>query len=270
MYRKDRFSERFNFDQVNQVEIKIRHEAPHKLRAILPILAKEVGLSPKPLRELVCQVLREAPDLNNWTDYPNITSEIDQLLQECQWYKIYDVIEEIYSELYRRANIELAEYFTSEINKFFYENGIGWKLENDQIEMRGSEAFEKMLKTATKTLEDSDRKTAKTEIHEALNDLSRRPIPDITGAIQHAMAALECLSRDVSNSKYTLGKLIQKNPDLFPNPLGDAIEKIWGYASNRGRHLLEDDNPTQEEAELIVGLVCTLATYLSKKFETES
>lgn len=270
MYRKQRFSERFSFDQVKQVEIKIRHEAPRKLRGVLPILAKEVGLSPKPLRELVCHVLREAPDPNNWSEYPNIAEEISQLLEECQWYKIYDIIEEIYHEISRRGNIDSAQYFESEVNRFFYENGIGWKLENGQIEMRGSEAFEKVLKEASQTLEQSDRKTAKTEIHEAISDLSRRPVPDLTGAIQHAMAALECLARDVSNTKDTLGKLIQRNPDLFPNPLCEAIEKIWGYASNRGRHLLEDRNPTQEEAELIVGLACILGTYLSKKFEVEN
>ncbi len=39
MYRKKRFSERFSFDQVNPIEIKIRHEAPQILRGILPILA---------------------------------------------------------------------------------------------------------------------------------------------------------------------------------------------------------------------------------------
>jgi len=44
-------------------------------------------------------------------------------------------------------------------------------------------------------LETAKLETAKTEIREALNDLSRRPTPDITGAIQHSLACLECVAR---------------------------------------------------------------------------
>jgi len=270
MYRKVRFSERFNFDQVDQIEITVRQDAPEKLRGIIPIISREVGVTPQPLRELICHVLREVPDSNNWSEYPNIKEEVDQLLHSCKWYKIYDIIEEIYLEIRRRGNFEFSQRFEDEINKFFYENGIGWKLENGQIEMRGSEAFEKVLDKASETLDDKERNTTKTEIHEALKDLSRRPEPDLTGAIQHGMAALECLTRDVSSSKDTLGKLVKRNPDLFPKPLDDAIEKIWGYASNRGRHLIENENPTHEEAELIVGLACVLGTYLDKKFKPEN
>jgi hypothetical protein len=268
MQNRERFSERFNFGETEQVEITVRQDAPDKLRGVLPIISNEVGISPEPLRKIVCGFLRELPDPNNWSEYPNIQQEVVHLLQNCKWYKVYDVIEEISLKLKKRGDFKLCQQFEDEINKFFYENGIGWKLENEQIEVRGSEAFEKVLDKASETLNDQERNTTTTEIHEALNDLSRRPDPDLTGAIQHGMAALECLSRDVSNSKDTLGKLIKNNPDLFPKPLDNAIEKIWGYASNRGRHLIEDEPPTHEEAELIVGLACVLATYLNKKFDS--
>ena len=36
------------------------------------------------------------------------------------------------------------------------------------------------------------------EIHEALKDISRRPTPDRTGAIQHSIAAMECTAREVA------------------------------------------------------------------------
>jgi len=50
----------------------------------------------------------------------------------------------------------------------------------------------------------------KMKIHEALQDLSRRPQPDLTGALQHALAALECLARDVTGeNKPTLGQLMR-------------------------------------------------------------
>jgi len=45
------------------------------------------------------------------------------------------------------------------------------------------------MHSAIESLEAARRNTARGEIHEALGDLSRRPAPDITGAIQHAMVA---------------------------------------------------------------------------------
>jgi hypothetical protein len=99
-----------------------------------------------------------------------------------------------------------------------------------------------------------------------LLDLSRRPEPDITGAIQHAMAALECVARDVSGEpKLTLGEIIKRHAVLIPAPLDQAIERTWGYSSERGRHLREGRNPDMDEAQLIVGLSAVVITYLSSK-----
>ncbi|MDA1018408.1 MAG: hypothetical protein O3A00_28625, partial [Planctomycetota bacterium] len=104
------------------------------------------------------------------------------------------------------------------------------------------------------------------ELKEAIGDVSRRPAPDTSGAIQHAMAALECVARDIAEDpKPTLGKLIQKHPDLFPPPVDKAIEKLWGYASEIARHGREGNDPTREEAILVVGVSATLVNYLIHK-----
>lgn len=80
------------------------------------------------------------------------------------------------------------------------------------------------------------------------------------------MAALECVVRDVTGDhKATLGDLIKKNPGLLPPPLDQVVEKAWGYASERGRHLREGREPEMEEVEFVVGLASIVATYLSKK-----
>lgn len=112
------------------------------------------------------------------------------------------------------------------------------------------------------------KQTTATELHEALRDLSRRPNPELTGAIQHGIAALECLSKDLTGSKDTLGTLVKNNPALFPSPLGDAISKVYGFASNNGRHLNEGGEPSFEEAELVVGLSGVLCRYLGRKIRT--
>ena len=115
-------------------------------------------------------------------------------------------------------------------------------------------------------LESAGRKTASSEMHEALSDLSRRPEPDLTGAVQHAMAALECVARDVCDDpKKTLGEVIKHYPGTIPKPLDGSIEKAWGFASGMARHIAEGHEPEHREVELVVGLAATVATFLSRR-----
>ena len=58
---------------------------------------------------------------------------------------------------------------------------------------RESDLVEEVIKASLKTLKTQSRKP-EADLKEALLDISRRPTPDLTGAIHHAMAALECLS----------------------------------------------------------------------------
>ncbi len=268
-----RFSNRHGY-LPQDAEITVRHDAPEELRSVVVEVAYESGFTPTPLRSLVCRVLRTRPDPSNWSDYPNVDGEVRRLIDDCDWYYVYDLIEEIYSALSaggmiarsRRGSAGGAENFAEGINRYFRGRGIGWQLVDGQIEVRGSEAFEAALHGAKEILEARGKRTATTELHEAIHDLSRRPSPDITGAIQHAMAALECLARDATgDQKPTLGELIKRNSQLFPKPLDQAIEKVWGYTSETGRHLKEGNVPTFDDAEFVVGLAGVLCRYLAKK-----
>ena len=51
---------------------------------------------------------------------------------------------------------------------------------DEQIIYRGSEAFTDATSEAVKVLEETGRSAAANEIHEALQDISRRPTPDVT------------------------------------------------------------------------------------------
>ena len=85
----------------------------------------------------------------------------------------------------------------------------------------------------------------------------------MTGAIQHSMAALECVFRNVvGNPKATLGELLKKHPNIIPPPLDQSLDKLWGYASEFGRHIREDREPEFSEAQLVVGVSAAVVTYL--------
>ena len=251
-------------------EITIREDAPENLRHFVLDKAVELGLGPDGLRDIICSILHVRPDPSNWSEYPNIWSEVEGLVYGCDWFRVYDFIEQVHERLARPRSIskspQRATEFENSLNEFLAEEGIGWQLTTDsEIVTRGTEAFEAGVHEAVAALEAAGRKTAQGEIHQALADLSRRPEPDLTGAIQHAMAALECVARDAAGDpKATLGDILKRYPDLIPKPLDTAVEKAWGYASEMGRHIREGREPERKEVELIVGLAATVATYLSR------
>lgn len=189
-------------------------------------------------------------------------------LHNAAWYRVYDFVEAVYryaTEVWQQLE-RLATAWQREVNDYFFETGVGWQLVDGSLEIRGSEGFEAVTRGAVEALGEGGQKTASSELHEALQDLSRRPEPDLTGAVQHAMAALECVAREATgNRKATLGKIIKKFPEAIPKPLDDAVEAAWGYASNRARHILEGGATDIDEAELIVGIAATVSTYLARK-----
>lgn len=248
----------------------IRNDAPEFVRQGVVSIAYDSGLSVDQLRKTLCGVLRKLPDRSNWSA-DNIERENSFLVEELQWFEVYDLVELLHSHIRRNGGlahgVPAGVHFDTEINTFFRAGGIGWQLTHGALEVRGSESFESVVSGAISTLSACGRITASQELHEAIRDLSRRPIAEITGAIQHGMAALECVARDAANlPKETLGSIVKQRPDLFPPAVAVAVSSAWGYASNFGRHLVEGRPPDYDEAELIVGLSGVLCQYLSRKF----
>lgn len=257
----ERFSDRYNYGAA-EPEISVREDAPENLRYAVAQIAVDCGMSPKTLRAVVCAVLYVAPDeRNNWSDYPNVWGEIRGLLDDCPWYKVYDIAEAINQRLAERYD-GAAERFRTALDRFFREQGIGWSFGSDGITFRGGDSFQALTAQASQTLAESGRANAAREIHEAIRDISRRPKPDITGAIQHAMTAVESTARDVVGSKETLGGLVSALN--LPKPLDIAVEKLWGYSSNWARHIQEGQQLDANHAELLVGVACAVCTFLAK------
>lgn len=264
----DKFSKRHGFHEITEAPITVRNDAPYDLRGVIVDIAYEFGFTPRSLRDLVCRVLRTRPDQDNWSEYPNIDNELRQLLDECDWFYVYDVLEAIAYQVPRLSREKTEEEFHDEMNMYFMRHGIGWKLVNGLLSYRGDEGLERILSNAVTAQNMTQHQTAANELHEAIKDMSRRPNPDTTGVIQHAMASLECVARDVSGSKDTLGDWIKKNDNAFPKPIDDVIKKLWGFTSEHGRHLKESHEATLEEAELVLGLSATLGSYLAQKHQS--
>jgi hypothetical protein len=179
-------------------EITIREDAPEGLRAAaLEILRSKSGWKPSALRDIIGAVLRVRSDPGSWSEYPNIWDEVQRLVYECEWFKVYDIIQTVSARFAvqdRQRGGDDAQYFANGINAVFLEDGIGWQVLDGEIAPRGPEAFESVVKEATAALDESDSPTAAAHLHDALQCLSRRPADDLPGAIYHAMGSMECLA----------------------------------------------------------------------------
>ena len=225
------FSDRYGF-RPDDVEITLREDAPPALRDAIVMLAEQEEMSPGEIRSVVCRVLLVTPDPENWSPYPNIANEVYGLVLSCRWYKVYDIAEALYRRFDDKYGSEVAENYQDRLNDVFVEKGIGWEMRDGKVVFRGSGTFTLATKSAVDSLESTGRARAALEMKEAIRDISRRPEPDVTGAIQHAMAALESAARDVTgNSKATLGQIV-RHLDLRA-PLDTAVIKLWGYSSDR-------------------------------------
>lgn len=249
------------------VAITMRYGEPKGLRVYLcDTLLERLGLEPTETLSIIAGILRVSTQ-GNWSTQ-NIKDEVRSLLADtnnCPWNKLYDIIERFYAKL--RGDQAKRHQFEEEINGYFYTHGIGWILENGLVISRGDDTFEQSYREVIE--ESSNRGLSVTADHlkEARTDLSRRPAPDINGAVTHAYQAIECLSREVVGSKKeTLGELLKKHPDLFPSPLNQALAQVWGFVSNTVRHPREGEGISIEEVELLVGIIPPLAKYLLHKF----
>jgi AbiJ N-terminal domain 4 len=258
----ERFSGRHGYRGAER-EITTREDAPEGLRFAIPPIAQDAGMTPTAMRRAICQVLLVRPDPSNWSEYPNVREEVNHLIGDCPWFKVYDIAEALHAALALHFP-DRAEIFQDRLNQYFRENGIGWQMADGKIVFRGTEALVEAMREATKILSQTGRSAAATEIHEAFRDISRRPTPDVTGAIQHTMAALECTARELTGeANLTLGRLVPRL-GLAP-PLDTAVEKLWGYASDRARHIREGQAVTTEDAELVISVACAVCTFLSRR-----
>jgi hypothetical protein len=247
----------------------LRHYLPPKfLLERAEKIFNPYGLGELPAHDGVMAVKKEEDDSDSIA--------FKRVFLGCEWFQVFDLVEDVLAQL--RFHEEELAYPDEEprafpmqkaLNDYFLHAGIGWKMVDGQIVMRGNEGFESAVREAAATLKESERPTAAKHLHEALQDLSRRPEADLAGAIYHAMGSMECVARELASApKATLGEILKQLPELLPKPLDTALSQIWGYASNVARHVKEGQEPCREEAELVVGLAAAVTTYLTRKRKT--
>lgn len=262
-HKSQKFSVRHGLAGNQQGQL-IYDDAPESLRVgFLALLEEDFEMRPSDMRSVICRVLRKSPDPSNWSEYPNVWWEVQYLVERCEWYRFFDIVEGFGKYFAKENKLEL---YSTVVNQLLQEEGIGWHLVEGLLEVRGDGSFERTVDEAFAKLAENGFAVASRELLEARHDLSRRPEPDLSGAITHAMAALEAVARAWSGEeKSTLGDIIRRRSDAFPAPLNEAVAKLWGFASNEARHGSEQRNLALSEALLLVGVSAALSSYLARK-----
>lgn len=109
----DSFSQRHGLVRPD-AEITIRNDAPPQVRDAAIQIAYRSGLKPSDLRASLCQILFRAPDRNNWSEFPNIDGEVCELIDDCEWFEVYDLIEMLAAKSAHRG-----QSYADEMNRFF-------------------------------------------------------------------------------------------------------------------------------------------------------
>ena len=101
------------------------------------------------------------------------------------------------------------------------------------------------------------------ELKEGHYDLTKRPDPDLTGVVQHCMAALECTAKLIAGVEAgTLHDLLKSRKLNLPPHLSAMLDKAWGFASDRGRHVKEGKPVSYRDAELMLYLCEGMIVYV--------
>ena len=260
----ERFSDREGY-RPSAPRITVREDAPYNLRRAIPWIAEQMGRQPYTIRMVTCGVLQIPPRQEN-RDAPDIRQEVDWLMDEAPWPEVYDIAEALCDEFVEVYGPDGGDEFEGRLNDFFVRHGIGWEFRDGRITHRGSEVFAKSTHEIPDRLDESGFPQAAKQMRKALTDISRRPKPDTTGAISRAMGALETTAGKITGPpRSTMGALV-RDLDL-PAPVDGAVHKLWGYASNRARHISEqqEEDPGVAEAELIVAVAGALCEFLAQR-----
>lgn len=261
---RNRFSSQIALD--SQGRALARDVAPEALRAVVVTFPLGVpGLYANGTREAICRGLKRLPDRHNWSK-DNVVQEVHSLIEDAEWYQVYDAAEAVADELLRRNLWDEYADYEAEINRTLEECFVGWRMVEARFQVRGNDEVQAVIDRAVVDVAGSGLAVASKEMREAIDDLSKRPEPDLSGAVQHSYASLESIARYCTGDPTsTLGEIVKKHPGLLGEPLNTAVGKLWGYSSEQARHGRESRKLDPDEVELAVGAAIVIASFLVRR-----
>jgi len=247
----------------------IYEDAPEAVRVGLREILQEMAFgTPSYQRVIICKALRRRPDPNNWSEYPNINDEVDDLIHGLEWYEFYDMCEKIARlEEIKEIGYVSGSYqsiFAYNLNQLLEEENVGYKMVDSYIEKVGSQEFREAVEAALDSLKNPRYKAPLGQFKKALGFRNQLP-PDYANAVKEAVNAIEgTLQIATEKAGEALPSILTNLQAKFPSHFKRIIKEIYGYgsASEGARHAAVGGYvPSSDEAEFIIHVSAAAIAY---------
>jgi hypothetical protein len=269
----DSFSKRYGFaSRSNQ----IREDAPESVRVGLREVLERIGFErPSSQRRIICQALRVRPDPGNWSDYPNVDQEVDDLIHGLVWFKFYDMCEKLNSLEEVRQKGVMDDYsgtlFAHELNKLFSEENVIYRMdEAGEIHPEGSEQFEEAIHLTLENLSGPIFQPPLELFGKALAFRNALP-PDNANAVKEAVNSLEAVLQIIAEKPGVALPQILTNSGLsYDSHVERVMKELYGLgcAIQGGRHAgVGGLIPSAIEADCAIHISSACISYAISKYK---
>ena len=243
-------------------------DAPDGVRyGIREVLAVLSYRTPTAQRRILCGALRVPPDPYNWSDYPNVDSEVAGLTSINPWFKFLDGLERIP----RFLPSELVPTYFEKMNELFADESLGYRFDSGSLVRIGTEAFHLAVETARHALQDEKFTEPRRQFERAYEFRNSFP-PDWANAIKEAVNSVEAVLQIIFDSPgVALPTIVSQNlPAELPGGIRRMFSSLYSHGSGTvgARHAAIGGNqPTGPRAELAIHVAAALHTFAVAELE---
>jgi hypothetical protein len=224
---------------------QIDNECPESTRVgLLHVVLKAVGQHYVEDNRTVVRELERIARVR-----PDAYSEIDGLLMQLPWDKVFDFCERFYNHLaqdYQRYDNELEalvqvstrseaqQYIAGELQSLFLEENLAFEFSDGIVRRRGRRNTADQVSRAEVVLGDPRLSKALSHFNKALRYFRNVSQPDPENVVKEAVCAVEAAARALFPSGgSTLGDVIKSitgiGPGQLPRPIAKTFEGLYGF-----------------------------------------
>ena len=235
------------------------------IREVLMVLGYR---TPTAQRRILCGALRVPPDTYNWSDYPNVDSEVASLTSVYPWFKFLDGLERIPLFL----SSELVHTYFEKMNELFADESLGYRFDSGNLVRVGTEEFHVAIETARHALQGDKFAEPCRQFERAYQFRNSFP-PDWPNVIKESVNSVEAVLQVIFDSPgVALPTIVTQNlPSELPGGIKRMFSALYSHGSGTvgARHAAIGGNePTGSRAELAIHVASALHAFAVAELDT--